>query len=74
VVYRDASGQVVHAAIRPLKNKPWTVVAFESEDRLLAPALWALADQAKIVALAALFSAALTFAYLRRSGAAERRT
>jgi C4-dicarboxylate-specific signal transduction histidine kinase len=71
-VYRDTSGQLVHAAIRPLKNKPWTVVAFESEDRLFAPALWALADQVKIVALAALFAAALTFAYLRQSSTAER--
>ncbi len=73
VVYRDATGRVIYAAIQPLKNSPWTVVAFESEDTLLAPALVVLADQAKIVVIAALFGAALTFAYFRRSSGAERR-
>ncbi len=73
-IYRDTAGRVIHAAIRPLKNSPWTIVAFDSEDALLAPALWVLVDEIKIVVIAAVFGAALTFAIVRRWSAAERRT
>ncbi len=73
-VYRDESGSAIHAAIRRLKYNPWTVVAFESEDKLLAPAVDGLIDRFKIGALAALLGGALTYAYLRRFGVAERRT
>ncbi len=72
VAFHDGNGRVVQAAIQPLKSKPWTVVAFENQDAFLAPALWVLVDEAKIVAVAALLGAACAFAYLRRSSGAER--
>ncbi len=74
VVVRDASGKTVYAAIRRLTNNPWAVVAFETEDEMLAPAVAGLVDYLKIGVLAALLSSALTYAYLRRVGLPGRRT
>ncbi len=73
-IFRDTDGQVIHAAIRPLKNNPWTVVVFEREDVVFAPALGAFVDQMKVGGIALLLGGALMYAYLRWLGAEKRRT
>ncbi len=54
VTFRDSTGQTIRAATRRLSTNPWTVIAFEREETLLAPTRAILFDQIRLVVVTVL--------------------
>jgi len=61
LAYRDPPGQTIRAATWRLAMNPWTVIAFEREDAILVPVRDAMADQIKVVVIAAAIAAGLVY-------------
>jgi C4-dicarboxylate-specific signal transduction histidine kinase len=62
LVYRDATGRVIHAATQRITTNSWTVIVSESEDDILLPARQALYAQIGIAIASALITLALVYA------------
>jgi hypothetical protein len=62
VTYHDEKGQVSYGAIRSLDTNPWKVIAFESEDNMLAAAAGTLWDEVKVAAAAVVITLGVVFA------------
>jgi hypothetical protein len=62
VVYRDAKGRAIHAATRRMAINPWTVIAYENEDDILAPARQSLYAQIGLAIASALITLAIVYA------------
>ncbi len=72
LTFTDPNGRAIRAAIRPLENNPWTVIAFEEEKGPFA-IVFSVADLLKVGAVAALLGAGLAYAYMRWSVSVERK-
>ncbi len=62
VVYRDAKGRAFRAVTHRLITNPWTVIAFDSEDEILAPVRQQLFAQMGVAVVTALVVIAAVFA------------
>jgi C4-dicarboxylate-specific signal transduction histidine kinase len=62
LVYRDVQGRAVRAATRRITTNPWTVIAFESEDDILALARQTLYSQIGLAIASALITLAVVYA------------
>jgi hypothetical protein len=62
VTYHDDKGQVSYGAIRPMEMNPWKVIAFESEDNMLAAAAGTLWDEVRVAAAAVVITLGVVFA------------
>ena len=61
LVYRDAKGNAIHAATRRITTNPWTVIAYQNEDDILAPARQALYLQIGLAIASALITLAMVY-------------
>lgn len=62
VTYHDVQGKVSYGAIRPMEMNPWKVIAFESEDTMLAAAAGTLWDEIKVAAAAVVITLGMVYA------------
>jgi hypothetical protein len=65
LVYRDADGQTIHAALRRLVTNPWTVIVFEREDAIFATTRETLWDEIKLMVVALTVAAGFFYAVTR---------
>jgi len=62
LIYRDANGRAVHAATRRITTNPWTVIAYENEDDMLAPVRQTMYAQIGLAIASALITLAVVYA------------